>query len=560
MEQSGPAETAERLGALSRRFFDAWTEAEPEEATTLGLKDAARRLRDPSQAAAEAHARTARAALVELDAIEREGTLDHDARLDAWAIRAHANERVLAADRRHAETGLDAVTYEMMMLAHAAARVTSPEDRETVSERLAALPAFIASARAALEAGVRDGRAYSSAVLDTLVAQFESGEADLAEIAETAHAGANDPDRALALERARDAGRAVLSFRAFLAENVASSPGVRELVPMGEVEYQRRLNAWWSLGSIDRIRRLAQEELERSRAKMIELAAPLTGAKVDTFADAKRVLDAVMAPKPSSASEVIAVYERAIARAVEFCRARANFTIPERCHCEVRRSPELWRRMSVCTNWPAPLLGGDAPGACAVVVDPALHPLANVPGLAVHEAVPGHFLQSRAWQLRFGGARAPVRFLSVPDECGIVRDAWIPHFMIEGWAVFAEVRMEEAGFYDGVARLFHVFCRAIHAARALADMGVHTEEWSRERVTAFLAEATGMPARMCRDQSVRYARSGMQALTYLIGQIAIEDARDSAKARLGAGYDELAFQSALLDAGPVPPALVAGDP
>ena len=65
-----------------------------------------------------------------------------------------------------------------------------------------------------------------------------------------------------------------------------------------------------------------------------------------------------------------------------------------------------------------------------------------------------------------------------------------------------------------------------------------------------------MPSRYCEYQAVRYARSGLQAHGYLIGQLAIEDLERVERARLGGAFDDLKFQSDLLDAGPVPPALV----
>ncbi|MEP7125134.1 MAG: DUF885 domain-containing protein [Byssovorax sp.] len=562
--KASPSGESEQLAALELRFFDDWMAAEPEEATTLGLSDPEGRLRDPSVAAAEDDGRRARAALEELDAIERDTVLDRDGRLRAWAIRAHATERALAAERGRAEESIEAVPYAIMMLAHAAARAGTEAERAVVSRRAHALPAYVASAREALEAGARRGRPFSTAVVATVAAQLDSAPSDLQEIVMTAFASApgESAARAAALEAVEPAGKSVVAFGAFLRDVVTPSKGARDVVALGEAEYTRRLRGWWSLDSLDDLRGRAKEELLRARARMIEVAAEiastLPGApdSVRSFADAKRVLDAAMAPRPSSADDILPRYEREIARAVQFCRRNGTFSIPEVCHCEVRRSPELWRLVSPCTNWPAPLRGGDAPGACAVLADPALHPLANVSGLAVHEGVPGHFLQSRAWQLRFGKARSPVRFLSVPDECGILRGAWIPHFMIEGWAVFAEARMEESGFYDGIARLFHQYCRSIHAARALADIGLHTEGWSRERVAAFLSEATGMPSSSCASQAVRYARSGLQALTYLIGQLEIESVRARTRERRGAGYDELAFQAELLDAGPVPPALL----
>jgi uncharacterized protein (DUF885 family) len=117
--------------------------------------------------------------------------------------------------------------------------------------------------------------------------------------------------------------------------------------------------------------------------------------------------------------------------------------------------------------------------------------------------------------------------------------------------------MDEAGFHDAAGGLFAAFCRVIRAARALADLGLHTEAWSRERVAAFFAEATGMSPWFCAAQGIRHARSGMQGLAYFVGRLGLDDLRGRARARLGARFDELAFQDRVLDAGPIPPALLA---
>jgi len=552
-----------RFSALVHRFFDAWIEAEPEEATTLGLADSLGRLRDPSSAAEVALARSAQSALTELDAIERERPLDREEPLDAWAIRAHGTERVLAADRSDAETAIEALPYELMMLAHAGAHCRTAEDRRTVAHRFEALPSFIAAHREALSRGIRAGRPFSIASTDAVIGQLGGAAADLDEIALLAFSGseADESSRAVARCSAASAATHVLEFVSFLRDEVKTASGATDVVALGEKEYERRISDWWKLGSLDAIRRRATDELADTHRRIVEAAAEVAttlpdSTPVRSFQDAKKVLDVLLTQKPSSPDEVVAMYEREIQRSTELCRNGGWFSIPEVCRCDVLRAPSLWRRFATCTNWPAPLLGCDAPGACAVVADPELHRLVNAPSLAVHEAVPGHFLQSRAWQLRFGKATAPVRFLSVPDECGLLRGAWIPHFMIEGWAVFAEARMEEAGFHDAESRLFHLFCRAIHAARALGDIGLHTEEWPRTKVAELVSNETGWPLDFGEAQAVRYARSGMQALGYSIGHRAIEDLRQKKRVREGAAYDELAFQSALLDVGPVPPALL----
>jgi uncharacterized protein (DUF885 family) len=548
------------FAALKQRFFDSWVEAEPEEASTMGLADPFGRLRDPSITAATKRGRAAAAVLSKLAALEAEGPLDREQHLDAWALRAHARETVLAADRGRAAVSLEEVPYAIMMLAHAAAHVNDEVSRRTVTGRVSALPAFVDAAREALRTGVREGRAFSTAVVEVVAQQLATAEADLLAIVSTAFEHA--PHHAEVAVSAAAAAKEVATFVAFLREEVAPSSGARDVVALGEREYERRLSDWWGLSGIGPLQQGAEAELADARTQMTELAAQLATtipgapASVRSFGDATATVMALLKPTAASADGIIPLYQAAIARAQDFCRERGTFTIPDPCQCEVRPSPELWRKFSACTNWPAPLFGGDAPGACAVLLDPALHPLANVQSLSVHEAVPGHFLQSRAWQLRFGKSLAPVRLLSVPDECGVLRDAWIPQLMIEGWAVYAESEMQRAGFYRPVEQLFHFFCRAIHAARALADVGLHAQGWTRARVADFLVASTGMPLPWAERQAVRYARSGLQALSYLQGQLEIEAVRSAHKAAHGERFADARFQAELLGAGPVPPSKI----
>ncbi len=550
------------LATLQQDFFDSWIKAEPEEASSMGLVDPIGRLRDPSVAAASSRGRAASAVLSKLAQLEAEGPLEREQRLNVWALRAHAREIALSAERGRAAVSLEEVPYAIMMLAHAAAHAHSDASRRTVAGRVAALPALVGAAREALRTGVRESRPFSKSVVEVVAQQLATAEADLLAIVATAFERGS-PQFADVSASAVLAAQEVAGFVAFLREEVAPSSGARDVVALGEAEYTRRLSDWWGLSSLEALERRANQELQHAREQMTELAAQLSStipgapASVRSFTDAKATVMALLEPTPDSVEAIIPLYQAAIARAVAFCRKHGTFAIPERCDCTVRASPELWRKFSACTNWPAPLFGGDAPGACAVLLDPAMHPLANVQSLAVHEAVPGHFLQSRAWQLGFGKSRSPVRLLSVPDECGVLRDAWIPQLMIEGWAVYAEAEMLRAGFYQPTEQLFHFFCRAIHAARALADLRLHAQGQSRSQVAEFLVASTGMPLPWAERQAVRYARSGLQALSYLIGQLEIEAVRDRHKTEYGAGFEDARFQAELLGAGPVPPFQVA---
>ena len=221
------------LATLQQDFFDSWIEAEPEEASSMGLVDPIGRLRDPTVAAALSRGRAASAVLSKLARLEAEGPLDREQRLDVWALRAHASEMALAAERGRAAVSLEEVPYAIMMLAHAAAHAHSDASRRTVAGRVAALPALVGAAREALRVGVREGRPFSKSVVEVVAQQLATAEADLLAIVATAFERGS-PHYAEVGAAAVVAAQEVASFVAFLREEVAPSSGARDVVALGD--------------------------------------------------------------------------------------------------------------------------------------------------------------------------------------------------------------------------------------------------------------------------------------------------------------------------------------
>src|SRR5256885_12245562 len=74
------------------------------------------------------------------------------------------------------------------------------------------------------------------------------------------------------------------------------------------------------------------------------------------------------------------------------------------------------------TNWPAPLLDPQGRGHCLYGDDVTSHVEVATKNLAVHEAIPGHYLQSAIWQRTFAGRpRSIVRFSGVCDDVAFAR-------------------------------------------------------------------------------------------------------------------------------------------
>jgi hypothetical protein len=206
------------------------------------------------------------------------------------------------------------------------------------------------AAREALRTGVREGRAFSTAVVEVVAQQLATAEADLLAIVSTAFEHA--PHHAEVAVSAAAAAKEVATFVAFLREEVAPSSGARDVVALGEREYERRLSDWWGLSGIESLQQGAEAELADARTQMTELAAQLATtipgapASVRSFGDATATVMALLKPTAASADGIIPLYQAAIARAQDFCRERGTFTIPDPCQCEVRPSPELWRKLA----------------------------------------------------------------------------------------------------------------------------------------------------------------------------------------------------------------------
>jgi uncharacterized protein (DUF885 family) len=175
----------------------------------------------------------------------------------------------------------------------------------------------------------------------------------------------------------------------------------------------------------------------------------------------------------------------------------------------------------------------------ANVNDLKTRPKWNMETLLLHEAVPGHHLQTaRAQELK-----------QLPE---FRRHAWFPAFD-EGWALYAETLGDEMGFFsDPYQRFGHLSWQMMRACRLVVDSGLHAFGWTREQAIDYLVSNTGQT----RDEMVaeidRYLVWPGQAAAYKIGELKISALRAKAKAALGRSFDLRRFHNAVIDGGALP--------
>jgi uncharacterized protein (DUF885 family) len=159
--------------------------------------------------------------------------------------------------------------------------------------------------------------------------------------------------------------------------------------------------------------------------------------------------------------------------------------------------------------------------------------------LFLHEAVPGHHLQSaRAKELK----ELPM----------FRRFAFFPAFG-EGWALYAESLGEDVGLYkDPYSKFGYLSSEMFRACRLVVDTGIHALGWSRERAISYLVDNAGIGEAFATAEVDRYYVWPGQALSYKVGELKIKALRAKAKAALGERFDIRRFHNALIDDGAVP--------
>lgn len=159
--------------------------------------------------------------------------------------------------------------------------------------------------------------------------------------------------------------------------------------------------------------------------------------------------------------------------------------------------------------------------------------------LTLHEAVPGHHLQSAISQ-------------ELEDVPQFRRNLYLSAYG-EGWGLYAERLGVEMGVYENAYQQFgRLSYEMWRACRLVIDTGIHANGWSRQQALDFLAQNTSLSQANVRAEVDRYISWPGQALSYKMGEIKIRQLRAKAEQALGDKFDLRAFHDALLANGALP--------
>jgi len=546
-----------RFAELAHRWLDESMALSPIGATLIGDHRFDHEVDDVSPAGRAKRVEFARRTLAALHALDR-GKLDRDDQVDA-AILTNSLEYAVWDDQVVQSWAWDPQIYSELAggtIYNVMARDFAPvADRlRAATDRMEKLPALLAQARANLDPA-RVPRIHAETV-----AKQNAGLNSLIDELIVPNQGA-----LTGADRAR-LDHAIATVRAAAAEHqkwldTVLVPGAKGDFRIGADRYDRKL-AFALSSSLSRaeIRKRAEAELTRVRAQMYEIArgvlrgrpgAPPMPDRPDD-AQQQAVIQAALElayvdhPKREA---VVDTAKQTLADATAFVRAHALVTVPDE-PVKIILMPEFKRGVAVAYC--------DSPGPLDKGQD-TFYAISPIPSdwsaeqtesflreyntrmlhlLSIHEAMPGHYLEGAI------SARHP----------SLVRAVLRSGLFAEGWAVYTERMMQEAGYLDGDP-LFHLvqlkfYLRTI--GNAILDQGVHVDGWTREQAMDFMVRRTFQQEREAAGKWVRAQLTSAQLPTYFVGVQEQLDLRRDVEAREGKTFDARRYHDKVLSFGAPP--------
>lgn len=414
------------------------------------------------------------------------------------------------------------------------ARPFAPVDERltSIAARLARVPEALATARDVL-------RDCPRVHLETAVGQFQGTAALVRDEVPRLLTQAPGLDGTVR-PAVENAGRALDDFVDWLRAKAAEGGGRDPR--LGRRVWEGRL--WHTLdtemGAAALLRR-AYTELDETTAALRQAAAAYTGGD-ESDVTVREALGRLAEHHPTDAT-VVGLARDMLTDTSAFVREHELVSLVDD-PCEVLEMPEFSRGVAVAyCDAPGPLESAGLPTFFCIAPTPAGWSAERVASfyreynnemirnLAVHEAMPGHYLQL-AHARRYRGS-SPVRAVTASGS------------FVEGWAVYAEQMMVEYGYGGLPVRMQQLKMRLRMIINAILDQQTHCEDMTEADAMALMTERGFQEEGEAAGKWRRVQLTSTQLSTYFVGYLEVSDV---ARAR-PAGTSVRAWHDAMLAHG-----------
>lgn len=548
------------FAAFRHEFFIRMMDFAPEAASGLGLRAYHDKVSDLSAAAIARQIEFLRDAgawlsRVPPDRLTAQERVDYRILSTVIASQLHRLEE-LKEWRTDAAAGLGPYEAVVARMAQVGPGPLAAAEWEAFAARTEKIPVYLSQVEANLREGLSCGwKPWRRLLEETAIA--ESGEAArffASEFLDKAREQLADAELARLQPRLRAAGSAAA---AAYAAHVAFLRA--ELLPRATDEEER-------LGAAEYSWRLRNDMgIATAPAELVMRAAELAGKITQRMEELAKTIDpsldlpALMAKlkqdHPADDAAMLDEYRRVSERARDFVVQNGIFSLPSGYRISVIETPAGMRSaLATAAYFPAPPYETGVNGVFLVTPTGDDHKrLANhnrykIPTTVVHEAFPGHDLQFHMFQRSSDISEA--RWLM--DFAG-----WASALNVEGYAHYAEELMRQKGFFsDPREELVQLGAQLWRAWRIALDAAYHMGWITLADAARLLSERAFIAEPIAKVEAYRYARKPLQALTYALGKLAIEDLKREYQAVMGPRYREGDFHALFLSFGPVPVSII----
>jgi uncharacterized protein (DUF885 family) len=350
--------------------------------------------------------------------------------------------------------------------------------------------------------------------------------------------------------------KALEDYKAWLQKDLLSrSDGDFRI---GPEKFRKKLRfALASELSMEDIMQRAQADLKQTQTAIYETALPLykkyfPGADKATLGDKKKVTTAVLdklAEQRPDDNTIVGYCQKVMSEATDFVKQHKLVRVPD-VPLDIIVMPEFKRGQAVAYCDSAGPLEKNGKTFFAVAPTPNdwdkkrkesfFREYNNymVRDLAVHEAMPGHYLQlAHANQFK-----APT----------LVRAIFQSGTFVEGWAVYTEQLMAEAGFGGPEVKMQQLKMRLRADCNAIIDQSIHAGNMSEQQALDLMMKEGFQTEGEAVGKWKRARLTSAQLSTYFVGAAEHLELRDKAKARDGAPFDLKKYNDTVISFGSPP--------